>query len=54
MSNFCIGKIINGRLYDLQAPSGDICHASVANIQLLMQAEYIGRLLQDTRALEST
>ena len=49
MSNFHICKVINDRPYDLQNPSGHVCHNFVEDIQLLIPAEYIVTLLPDAK-----
>ena len=54
MSNIRICKVINPRAYDLQDPSSHICCTTVADIQLLMSAEYIVSLLPDTIAFGRT
>ena len=40
-------KIINDHAFDLWDAIGQINHTSIANIYLLLQAEYIGSLLHD-------
>ena len=49
MPNFCICKVIYDRPYDLQNPTGNVRHDAVADIQLLMPAEYIVSMLPDTK-----
>ena len=49
ITNFRICKIINDRAYDLQDLTGNVGHAVIADIQLLMPAEYIVNLLPHTR-----
>ena len=50
MPIFCICKVIYGRAYDLQDPAGHIRHAMVADIQLLMYAEYIVSMVLNVKA----
>ena len=45
MPNFHICKVINDRAYDLQDPAGHVTCVSVADVQLLMPAEYIVSML---------
>ena len=47
MPNFHICKVINYRAHDLQCPTGHVQHASVADIQLLMPAEYLVSMVPD-------
>ena len=50
MPNFHICKVANERVYDLQDSTGHIRCTSVADIQLLMTAEYIVSMLPDIKA----
>ena len=50
LHSFCICKIINDRAYDLQDPAAHVRHATVADIQLLMPAEYVVSMLPDIKA----
>ena len=50
MPDFHICKVINNRPYDFEDPTGHVQHASVADIQLLMPAEYIVSMLPNIKA----
>ena len=49
MCNSPICKVINDMMHDLQEPYGNIYCLSVAEIQVLMPAEYIVTLLPDAK-----
>ena len=49
MPDICICKVINDRAYDLQDPTCHVRHASMADIQLLMSAEYIVHILPEIK-----
>ena len=49
---FCMCKVINDRAYDLQDQADHDRHAVVADMQLLMPAEYIINMLANVKYLD--
>ena len=52
LPNFCICKVIDHRPYNLKDPTGHVGWVSLADIPLLMPAEYVVSMFPEIKHLE--